>query len=90
MLRKMATRIATARTAPRWANESDLDELGMSADFGPDQDSMSTHTDIEEEDLETTETRTSIKRKCGGCGSSCQCGPGCLGKNVCPNCTRQA
>jgi hypothetical protein len=86
MLRKMAAQVAFAKTSPRWAKESDLDELGMSATYGPDQDSMSTHTEIEEEDLETTETRTSIKRKDGGCGGSCKCGPGCPGKNECPNC----
>lgn len=34
-----------------------FEELGYSADLGPDEDSMSTHTDIEEEDIETTETR---------------------------------
>ena len=85
MFRKMAERLASARTSPRWANESDLEELGMSADYGPDQDSMSTHTDIEEEDLETTETRTSLERR-DACGGQCKCGPGCLGKAECPNC----
>ena len=52
-------------TVLRRANESDLEELGMSADYGPDQDSMSTHTDLEEEDLETTDTRTSLERRDG-------------------------
>ena len=65
------------------ADEADLDELGMSADFGPDQDSMSTHTDLEEEDLETTDTRTSLKQKdrpCK-CGGPCKCGPSCKCKS---------
>jgi hypothetical protein len=71
MLREMAMWLSSTRTIPRWATESDLEELGMSADYGTDQESASTHTDLEEEDLETTDTRTSNRRKgpaCPDCG----------------------
>jgi len=78
MLWKMAAHVARTRTVPHWASKSDLEELGMSADYGIDLDSASTHTNLEEEDLETTDTRTSVRHK-----DACKCGGSCSGGCSC-------
>jgi hypothetical protein len=79
----MAARVASGSF--RRGSDADMDELGMSADYGQDPDATATHTDLEEEDLETTDTRPSQ----GSCGSqSCQCEPDCqcVDKGGCPRC----
>lgn len=74
------------RMAVVLASDANMDELGMSADYGQDPDSTATHTDLEEEDLETTDTRPSQGSSCGK--SECQCGPDCqcVAPGACPSC----
>lgn len=80
-IRKASARVAASRAAPRWAGQGDnLEELGMSAEFGQDESMSSTHTQLENDDLENVDTRP----KAGG--------PQCLharavpGDARCPEC----
>lgn len=54
----MAVRIAASRPRPAWASGSkNLDELGMTAEFGTDADALASHSDMDAGDMETTDTR---------------------------------
>jgi len=53
-----------------------LEELGMSAEFGPDEGMTSTHTQLEQDDLESVDTRPDQ-------------GGSCTHQDVCPNCGGQ-
>lgn len=80
-LRRAASRVASSRTVSRWAGnpEDNLGELGMHAEFGQDEDMTSTHTLLEQEDLESVDTRPEP-------GNACPHERALPGDEVCPDC----
>ncbi|MFA5202830.1 MAG: hypothetical protein WC708_00240 [Lentisphaeria bacterium] len=57
-LRAMALRIASEKQTAKSGGECDLlHEVGRDADFGQDEASMATHTDLEMDDIENVDTR---------------------------------
>lgn len=72
------------KAAARVASLDNLEELGMSAEFGPDEGMTSTHTQLEQDDLESFDTRPDQ-------GASCTCthSKAAPGQDVCPQCGGQ-
>jgi hypothetical protein len=81
---RAAARVAASESRPRWAGSpgANLEEMGMSAEFGPDEGMTSTHTMLEQDDLENVDTRPDQ-------GSPCQHGRSLPGDGVCPDCGGQ-
>lgn len=75
----MDIRKAAARVAGMGDN---LEELGMSAEFGPDEGLTSTHTMLELDDLESVETRPDQGNQCGHSRAI-------PGDDACPECGGQ-
>lgn len=80
-IRKASGLVASSRTRPRWAGQGDnLEELGMSAEFGQDEAMSSTHTMLENGDIENVDTRP----KAGG--QQCLHARAVPGDAMCPEC----
>ncbi len=56
-MEKMAARVASRRVAFGASNGDLLHEVGRDAQLGQDEQSVSTHTDLELEDIENVDTR---------------------------------
>lgn len=78
-LRKAAARVA-AGIARRAGDEGAVEDLGMSAEYGQDQGMSSTHTQLENDDIENVDTRP----KAGG--EQCLHSRAAPGADICPEC----
>ncbi len=56
-IKRIAASVVAARVVARGSNGDILTEIGRSADLGQDEDSVQTHHDLEEDDLENVDTR---------------------------------
>ena len=80
-LRRAASSVASSPVRPRWAGQGDnIEELGMSAEYGQDEGMSSTHTQLENDDLENVDTRP----KAGG--PQCPHTRTLPGEAQCPEC----
>jgi len=78
---KAAMRVAVqfSRNA---GDEGAVEDLGMSAEYGQDADMSSTHTQLENDDLESVDTRPSQELQC-------QHVRALPGQDMCPDCGGQ-